>query len=55
MTPLAIDLASQRGRTPRQEPKAPRAVRSAVYLPYRRRSANGTVRVATGLVGRTAR
>jgi len=32
------------------EAKAPRAEQSAVYVPYRRRSATGAVRVAPALV-----
>ncbi len=38
--------------TPRQAAKRARVRRSAVYVAYRRRSATGAIRVATGLAER---
>ena len=55
LTPKGVELASPSARTTRQAAKAPRASRSAVYVAYRRRSASGKIRVATGLLGREAR
>lgn len=52
VTPVVFELRTSRGRTQRQGPKSANAARSAEYVPYRRRSATGAVRVATGLVGR---
>lgn len=46
--PVVVELTSQTARQLRQASKE-RAARAAMYVPYRRRSASGTVRVATGL------
>ena len=48
--PTRSELPSKPTRKQRQEAKAPRAGQSAVYVPYRRRSATGAVRVAPALV-----
>ena len=50
-TPVVVELRSQRVRTKRQGPGSASPLRSAEYVPYRRRSASGAVRVATGLAG----
>ena len=49
VTPVVV--GSQRVRTQRQGPNK-KSVRFAEYAPYRRRSATGGIRVATGLIGR---
>ena len=51
VTPGVVELRSQHVRTRRPGPKNARVLRSAEYVPYRRRSATGAVRVATGLIG----
>ena len=55
MTPLVVELRSPRARAARRASKDAPPVRSTEYVPYRRRSATGAVRVATGLVGRDSR
>lgn len=54
LTPVVVELTAQRARERRRKQQKARACSCAEYVPYRRRSANGTVRVATGLVGRAA-
>ncbi len=51
VTPAVVELRSQRVRTQRQGPNK-KFVRFAEYVPYRRRSVTGGIRVATGLIGR---
>jgi len=51
VTPVVVELRTQRVRTQRQGPNK-ESVRFAEYVPYRRRSATGGIRVATGLIGR---
>lgn len=51
VTPVVVELRSQGVRTKRRGPKNASVLRSAEYVPYRRRSATGAVRVATGLIG----
>ena len=48
VTPVVVELSSQRVRTQRQGPQNACTSRSAVYVPYRRRSATGAIAVATG-------
>ena len=55
LIPKAVDLTPAPARSKRQAPGTTRASRSAVYVAYRRRSASGKIRVATGLLGREAR
>ena len=49
LTPVVAELPSKRTQRQRQQARTKRAQQSAVYVAYRRRSATGTVRVATGL------
>jgi len=51
VTPVVVELRTQRVRTQRQGPNK-KSVHFAEYVPYRRRSATGGIRVATGLIGR---
>jgi len=51
VTPVVVEFRSQRARTQCQGPNK-KSVRFAEYVPYRRRSASGGIRVATGLIGR---
>ncbi len=55
LTPVVVEIRPQRGRAQRQQPRDPHGSQSAVYVPYRRRSATGKVRVATGVAGREER
>lgn len=51
VSPVVVELRSQRVRTKRQGPRNASVFRSAEYVPYRRRSATGAVRIATGMIG----
>jgi len=55
MTPVVAEIPSKSARRQRQAEKALRASRAAVYVPYRRRTATGTIRVATAMVEPRAR
>ena len=55
LTPLVVELTAKPSAKHWQERKALRASRSAQYIPYRRRSATGAVRVATAVVAREGR
>ncbi len=55
VTPRVVEITSPPARSRRRALQAPNASRSAVYVAYRRRTASGKVRVATGLLGREAR
>ena len=48
-TPVVAEVRSQRTLRQRQESRAKRALAAAVYVAYRRRTANGEGHVATGL------
>lgn len=48
LRPVVVELTSQRARRLRQASQE-RAARAAIYVPYRRHSASGKVRVATGI------
>lgn len=53
VTPVVVERRTQRVRAQRQGPNK-KSVRFVEYVPYRRRSATGGIRVATGLIGRVA-
>jgi hypothetical protein len=52
---MSIPRSPTRAAARPQARKGPRVLRSAVYVAYRRRSATGAVRVATGLADQQAR
>lgn len=54
VTPLVTELPSNPARKQRRAVKALRACRSPVYVPYRRRTARGTIRVGSALSSGTA-
>jgi hypothetical protein len=59
LTPRAVEVttppAARDARPAARTPRAPRARRGAVYVAYRRRTATGAGRVATGLAEPAAR
>ena len=55
VTPVVAEISPKLAREQRRAARALRASQSAVYVPYRRRTATSTVRVATGVVAQIGR
>jgi hypothetical protein len=55
VTPVVAEISPSLARKQQREARALRASQSADYVPYRRRTAASTMRVATAVVQRTIR
>jgi hypothetical protein len=56
LTPRVVEIAAPSAGPPvRRVPRKPRVLPTAVYVAYRRRSASGAIRVATGVAGQPGR